>query len=85
MLAGAQVGKEVRNKGVIMEVCILDTQDLFKAQFAKSKLENNNIFCELRTNDAGGTLPHLRNAQGAKLYVTEKDKERALKILNAQI
>lgn len=45
-----------------MEVCILNTQDVFEAMLAQSKLESYGILCELRTNDARGTLPHLRNA-----------------------
>lgn len=72
-------------QGGIMEICVLNTQDIFEAQLAKSKLDSNGIFCELRTNDAGGTLPHLRNVQGAKLYITEKDREKALKILKENV
>lgn len=64
-----------------MEICILNTQDSIKAELTKSKLESYGIFCELRTNDAGGTLPHLRNLQGSELYIVEKDKEKALEIL----
>jgi len=64
-----------------MEVCILSTQDIFEARIVQSKLESYGIFCELRTNDAGGTLPHLRNAQGSQLYISEKDTEKAQEIL----
>lgn len=64
-----------------MTVCILDTQNIFEAMLAQSKLESYGIPCELRTNDAGGVLPHLRNAQGVQLYISEKDIERAKEIL----
>lgn len=52
-----------------MEFCILDTKDLMEAHLAKSKLESRGIFCELRTNDAGENLPHLRLVEGVQLYV----------------
>ena len=66
-----------------MEVCILDTQDIFEAQLTQSKLESYGILCELRTNDAGGTLPHLRGVQGSQLYISEEDIEKAKEILHA--
>ncbi len=66
---------------VVMEVCILNTVDIFKAQLAQSKLESYGILCELRTNDAGGMLPHLRYTQGAEIYISEKDTEKAQEIL----
>ncbi len=61
-----------------MKICIIDTQDLIKAEIAKSKLESLNIPCELRTNDAGGSLPHLGFSEGIKLYVFEEDQMRAI-------
>ena len=64
-----------------MEICILSTQDIFKATLVQSKLESHGILCELTTNDAGGMLPHLRNAQGTQLYISEKDTEKAQEIL----
>ncbi len=64
-----------------MEVCILDTQDLDEAHLVKAKLEHNGIFCALRTNDAGGMLPHLRSAQGVQIYISEKDVEKAKSLL----
>jgi len=66
-----------------MEVCILNTPDIFEARLAQSRLENYGIICELRTNDAGGMLPHLRNAQGTQLYISEKDVEKAQEILKS--
>lgn len=64
-----------------MEVCILNTQDVFEAMLAQSKLASYGILCEIRTNDAGGMLPHLRTAQGTQLYISEKDIEKAKEIL----
>jgi len=64
-----------------MEVCILNTTDIFIARIVQSKLESCGIFCELRTNDAGGMLPHLRNVEGIQLYISEKDVEKAHEIL----
>jgi hypothetical protein len=64
-----------------MAICILNTLNVFEAMLAQSKLESHGIFCELRTNDAGGVLPHLRNAQGAQLYISERDMEKAKEIL----
>jgi hypothetical protein len=65
----------------VMEICILDTQDIFKANLAQSKLEAYGIVSELRTNDDGGTQPYLRVSQGIQLYVSEIDSEKAKKIL----
>ena len=64
-----------------MAICILNTFELFEAQLAKAKLESNGIFCELRTNDAGGMLPHLRCVSGTQLYIAENDLEAAVSIL----
>ncbi len=64
-----------------MEICILNTQDVFEATLAQSKLASYGIHCEIRTNDAGGMLPHLRTVQGTQLYISEKDIEKAKEIL----
>lgn len=64
-----------------MEVCILNTRDILEARLAQSKLESYGILCELRTNDAAGVLPHLRNIQGVQLYISEKDAKKAEEIL----
>lgn len=52
-----------------------------EAELAKAKLESQGIFCELRTNDAGGSLPHLRWIEGVQLYVSEEDAKRSLALL----
>jgi len=63
---------------------VLNTQDIFEAQLSKAKLESRGILCELRTNDAGGMLPHLRIATGIQLFVLEKDFDESVKTLNEQ-
>lgn len=65
-----------------MEVCILNTQDIFEANLVQSKLQSYGIFCDLRTNDAGGMLPHLRIMQGIQVYISEKDVKKAREIIN---
>ena len=67
-----------------MKHCILNTSSLIHAQLAKSKLESCGIFCEIRTNDACGNLPHLRLIEGVQIYVSEKDMERSLELLKEE-
>lgn len=66
-----------------MEVCILNTHDIFEANLVQAKLENYGIHCDLRTNDAGGMIPHLRIMQGIQIYISKKDVEKAQEILSA--
>lgn len=65
-----------------MEVCILNTHDIFQANLVQAKLESHGIHCDLRTNDAGGSIPHLRVMQGIQIYISKKDMKRAKEILN---
>lgn len=65
-----------------MEVCILNTHDIFEANLVQSKLESHGIPCDLRTNDAGGSIPHLRVMQGIQIYISKNDVKRAKEILN---
>lgn len=67
----------------MMKVCILDTKELIKAQLAQAKLESYGIYSELKTNDAGGLLPHLRWAEGIQLYVLEQDLDRSLEVMSS--
>lgn len=66
-----------------MEVCILDTHDIFEAHILQAKLESNGIHCDLRTNDAGGSIPHLRVIQGIQIYISKQDVQKAKEILSA--
>lgn len=72
----------IKTKEVILEVCILNTRDIFEANLAQAKLESHGIPCDLRTNDAGGSIPHLRVMQGIQIYIFKKDAKRAKGILN---
>lgn len=65
-----------------MEVCILNTHDIFEANIVQVKLESYGIHCDLRTNDAGGSIPHLRVMQGIQIYISKKDMKKAQEILN---
>ena len=67
-----------------MEICILDTDDLLKAQLAQSKLEACDIPSEIRSNDAGGSLPQLRFAEGIQLYVSEENAKKAKERLSQE-
>lgn len=64
-----------------LEFCILNTQDIFEANLVQAQLESYGIHCDLRTNDAGGMLPHLRIMQGIQLYIDKKDVKKAQEIL----
>lgn len=65
-----------------MEVCILTTHDIFEANLVQAKLESHGIHCDLRTNDAGGSMPHLRIMQGIQIYISNKDVQKAQEILS---
>ncbi len=67
-----------------MEVCILNTQDIVKAELAQATLESNGIPSELRTNDASGTLPQLRFSQGIQLFVSKEDEQKSKEILKQE-
>lgn len=66
-----------------MEVCILNTHDIFEANLVQAKLESCGIHCDLRTNDAGGSIPHLRVMQGIQIYISQEDMKKAQEILSA--
>ena len=65
-----------------MEVCILNTHDIFEANLVQAKLESYGIHCDLRTNDAGGSIPHLRVMQGIQIYISQEDMKKAQEILS---
>jgi len=54
-------------------ICIYKTLDSFKANLIKSRLETDDIFCIVHTNDASGTLPHLQFLQGGIEILVHKD------------
>lgn len=62
-------------------ICIYQTQDSVHAHLVKHQLEEMGIPASVQTNDACGTLSHLRTILPIEIYVDEKDLERAKKIL----
>lgn len=63
-------------------ILIYQTFDQFEANFIKKNLEDANIFCLVRTNDASGVLPHLSFGMGGiDILVREKDVEETQEIL----
>lgn len=63
-------------------VSIYQTYDSIQANLIKSSLENANIYCFLKTNDASGVLPHLGFALGGtEILVREQDVKTAKTIL----
>ena len=73
----------IKTKEVILEVCILNTHDIFEANLVQAKLESHGIPCDLRTNDAGGSIPHLRVMQGIQIYISKEDMKKAQEILSS--
>jgi len=64
-------------------VCIFRTYDVFQANIIKSKLNDLNIYCFLKSNDASGTLPYLNLTQGGiEIYVPERDLIKSQKIIS---
>ena len=62
-------------------VCITKANDDFEAELIKSKLEDENIPCMTRQNDASGTMPHLRLERGIEILIPEEYEEQAHKAL----
>jgi len=62
---------------------IYQTFDQFEANFIKKNLDDANIFCLVRTNDASGVLPHLSFGMGGiDILVREKDVKESQLILD---
>ena len=63
-------------------VCIKTYPNRVEAEIAKGLLKENNIKAMVTADDAGGMRPDLLwGTGGAKLLVQEKDKEKALFLL----
>lgn len=63
-------------------ILIYQTFDQFEANFIKKNLDDANIFCLVRTNDASGVLPHLSFGMGGiDILVREKDVEESQEII----
>ena len=52
-----------------------------EADLIKSQLEALEIPCYLKTDDGGGTMPHLTLTTGIQIMVREKDANRAKEVL----
>lgn len=59
-------------------VCIHRGREPIEVALIKSKLEDAEIPCLVRTNDACGTMPHLSLERGVEILVP-KDKETEAK------
>lgn len=63
-------------------ISIYQTYDSIEANLIKSKLESENIYCFLKTNDASGVLPHLGFAEGGtEVCIYQKDLDAAKNLL----
>lgn len=52
-----------------------------EAEIAKSFLASNNIDSYILTDDVGSMYPSTQNVSGVKLYVKNKDAEKANELL----
>ena len=65
-------------------ICIRIFGEITEAEIAKSFLLANNIQADIFFNSAGACLPNPFPL-GARLMINEKDKEKALKLLESLI
>jgi len=66
-------------------ICIYNTFESTEADLIKAQLESRKIPCFLRTDNAGGVLPHLNRANGIGIMVRKEDKEQATKIIEVRL
>lgn len=62
-------------------ISIYKVYDSIEAEMIKSKLENKGIICFLKSDNAGGFLPHMTFAGGIDVMVCQQEAEQALNIL----
>ena len=62
-------------------ISIYKAYDSIEAEMVKSKLENEGIICFLKSDNAGGFLPHMTFAGGIDVMVQEQEAELALNLL----
>lgn len=65
-------------------VCVKVFSSRLEAEFAKGLLETNKVPSLIRADDEGGMMPSLTGPQGVRLYVSEKDQQKAEKILEGK-
>ena len=66
-------------------ICIYTTFNSAEANLIKVDLENAGIPCYLRTDNAGGTLPHLALIGGIGIMINEEDKEQVIKMIRKRM
>jgi Putative prokaryotic signal transducing protein len=64
-------------------ICLQVVRDRTKAELIRAHLESAGIECQLRADDAGGTMPHLTLAFGVEIRVREEDRALATEILES--
>ena len=62
-------------------ICIYKAYNSTEADLIKSQLEGAGIPCYLRTDNAGGVLPHLTLVNGIGIMVRADDEDIALEVL----
>lgn len=65
-------------------ICVYETYDSTEANLIKAHLESADISCYLKSDNAGGTLPHLTSVTGIGIMIRKEDTELALKIINRE-
>ncbi|MCB1116208.1 MAG: DUF2007 domain-containing protein [Chlamydiia bacterium] len=65
-------------------VCIYEGDNLVETELVKSKLEAAGIPYLVKSNDASGTMPHLKLEKGTQILISEEHKDRALKQLKEE-
>lgn len=63
-------------------ICIYKANDDIEAELIKSKLEDAEIPCMTRQNDASGTMPHLRLERGIEILVSRENESKATQVVN---
>lgn len=58
-------------------ICAYKTTDSIEAELVKGYLEELDIPCYLKSDNGGGTLPHLTALIGIQVMVRQEDLEQA--------
>lgn len=59
----------------IYQNSLLNMHERFKANLVEAKLENYAILCDLRRNNTGDRISHIRMIQGNQLYIYHVEEE----------
>lgn len=62
-------------------ICVYRTDNPTRADLIKSHFESEGITTYIKSNDACGTLPHLRLLHAIEIMISEKDLKLAKAIL----